>query len=258
VRAVRLDNVDVCVPSLGPLPEAFVGNIRRSLPVHHLLVSAAKGRGRARQELIGMVDTEWFVFVDTDVVLREDWWQIVSGYLDDDVGAVEGLWRYSEDPRVEAYNQAMNRLAGLLHRPSSKIVVAKAFTGDTLIRTELVKDIRIPDINVYEDEYIRQHVEARGARWVRTAEPVCEHTRKYNLKEAFDAGRMGYVFGHLTLSDQVTRTFAKMPAKLAFTLLTLRSPAAACLEFQRQTRMFSGVLNAWACGARKTRDVRES
>ena len=239
-----IHTVDVCVPTLQPLSAEWEEHIKQRIPLHELLRSNVKGRGAARQDLVQRVTTEFFVFVDDDVWLRPNWWHEVTAMMDARTGAVEGLWSYGkDDPRVEAYGAAMMRLARLLQRPPWTERVGRAFTGDALIRTSAVQDIRIPSVHHYEDEFIRRHVESKGYQWHRTTTVVCDHRRKYNLTEAYETGRHGYYFGFLDPWHQTGKFVLSLAKAAIATAMTGRLDVAS-FEFTRARLMLRGVLHA--------------
>ncbi|MGB9693800.1 MAG: glycosyltransferase family A protein, partial [Fervidobacterium sp.] len=47
-------------------------------------------RAKARQRGIEETDTEWFMFVDSDVILCKNWFRKAIKYIGEDVGAVWG------------------------------------------------------------------------------------------------------------------------------------------------------------------------
>jgi len=162
------------------------------------------------------------------------------------VGGVEGLWSYAlSDRRVDDYARAMAKMARLLGRRAWTEKIDRAFTGDTLIRTESVRQIHIPDINIYEDEYIRRYVEHRGFKWLRTPEVVCDHLRTYNLKEAYEAGKYAHYFGELSLSKQIKR-LAQLPVKFTFSVAYTRNLRTGTFAVKREIRVFEGFIHAYA------------
>jgi len=189
--------IDVCVPTLSEPQAEFEEMIRTTIPTNSIIYSWAKPLSAARQEMIDKVTTEFFAFVDTDVILLPNWFSQVTKLLDDHTGAVEGYWIYTA-PEVELYQNAMRDLARLLGRRSANERLVRAFTGDTLIRTKAVRGIRIPPLQVYEDEYIRKYVEERGYAWKRTSKPVCLHNRSQNVSQAFAVGYNAHRLGMLT------------------------------------------------------------
>ncbi len=237
--------VDVLVPTLRGLSAEFVEHLRSRIPVHCILTSSVIGPARARQELMERVDTDWFAFVDDDVKLRSDWWSTVTEMILPDVGGIEGLWSYrAGDKRVEDYARAMARLSRLLRQESWRDRIDRAFTGDTLVRTEAVKNIRMPNIPVWEDEYIRGWVEKSGFRWVRTTHVVSDHLRTYNLKPSYNVGKYGYYLGKLSVRTQLRR-IAQLPFKVLFSLAYTGDLSTGTFAIEKDVNIFKGVLHAY-------------
>jgi glycosyltransferase involved in cell wall biosynthesis len=127
-------------------------------------------RATARQKGIENVTAEWFVFVDSDVVLCKDWYRKAKAYVDADVGAVWGIevWSTINNPKTLKMFMLVTR----------KIFDLRGGTHDTLIRTKAVKDIKIPwDLHVFEDAYIKDHITNKGYRVVACYSPFCIHYR---------------------------------------------------------------------------------
>lgn len=242
--------LDVCVPTLDPLSEEFIGNIEKNVPLNRLLTSTLPGRGRARQDLIDRVETEFFAFVDTDIVLLPNWFESVTAYLGPDVGAVEGSPTETTDSHLNRLNFAMERLNLMLGRRYKLEEASRAFTGATIVRTSSVQGIRIPDINYYEDEFIRRYILARGYSWKKTKEMNHVHRRGPRLERVYDAARCGYYIGYLRAGDQVRRLLLQTPGKALFAFVVSGDPYALQLELERQAETVRGVLHARAQGYR--------
>ena len=237
--------VDVLVPSLKGLRSDFVEHIHSRIPVHCVLTSSVIGPARARQELMERVDTDWFAFVDDDVKLRPDWWSTVTEMISPDVGGIEGLWSYlAGDKRVDDYARAMARLARVLRQDSWRDKIDRAFTGDTLVRTAAVKNIHMPNIPVWEDEYIRRWVEKNRFRWLRTSHVVCDHLRKYNLKPSYNVGRYGYYLGRLNVRTQLKR-IAQLPIKVLFATAYTGNVHSGTFAIKKDLNISKGVLQAY-------------
>jgi glycosyltransferase involved in cell wall biosynthesis len=127
-------------------------------------------RASARQKGIENVRTPWFLFIDSDVVLCKDWYKKAAGYINVNVGAVWGteVWSTIKNPR-------MLKLFLIVTR---KIFEVRGGTHDTLIRTELVRDIQIPrNLHVFEDAYIKNWINKKGFLVVACYSPFCIHFR---------------------------------------------------------------------------------
>jgi len=142
---------------------------------HNIKIIMDRGnRATARQKGIFNVTTEWFLFVDSDVVLCDCWYKKAKHYVTADVGAVWGteIWSTIQSPTALKLFLMVTR----------KIFEVRGGTHDTLIRTELVKDIEIPKkLHVYEDAYIKDWIERKGYRVVPCYVPFCIHYRPPNV-----------------------------------------------------------------------------
>jgi glycosyltransferase involved in cell wall biosynthesis len=146
--------------------------VRRFQKKHgNVLVIRDKGtRATARQKGIDRVETEWFMFVDSDAVLCKDWFKKAEKHLGENVGAVWGIEVWST-----IRNPAILKMFLLVTR---KIFDLRGGTHDTLIRTELVKDIEIPRIlHVFEDAYIKDWINQKGYELIACYVPYCVHFR---------------------------------------------------------------------------------
>ncbi len=127
-------------------------------------------RATARQRGIEAVNSDWFMFVDSDVVLCKDWYKKVQKYIQPNVGAVWG---------TEVWSTIKNtKTLKLFLITTRKIFEVRGGTHDTLIRTRLLKDITIPaNLHVFEDTYIKDWIEQKGYRVVACYNPFCIHYR---------------------------------------------------------------------------------
>ncbi len=128
-------------------------------------------RATARQKGIDHVTAEWFLFVDSDVVLCRDWYKKAQKYIQPDVGAVWGI-------EVWSTFIANTKNLRLFLTTTRKIFDVRGGTHDTLIRTSIIKDIKIPeDLHVFEDAYIKDWITDKGYRVVACYSPFCIHYR---------------------------------------------------------------------------------
>jgi glycosyltransferase involved in cell wall biosynthesis len=167
-----------------------------------LLIQDRGTRATARQKGIDHVKTEWFMFVDSDAVLCNNWFKKAEKHIGPGVGAVWGIeiWSTIRNPVILKLFLMVTR----------KIFDLRGGTHDTLIRTDLVKDIKIPKIlHVFEDAYIKDWIAAKGYKLVACYDPYCIHYRpasvwtiRGSLNIIADAIRFGRVtlFAKLTLA----------------------------------------------------------
>jgi len=127
-------------------------------------------RASARQKGIQEVQTEWFLFLDSDVVLCRNWYQKAIKCIAPQTGAVWGIeiWSTIKNPKM----------LKLFLIVTHKIAQIRGGTHDALIKTALVKDIQIPSkLHVFEDTYIKDHITKKGYNFITCYDPFCIHYR---------------------------------------------------------------------------------
>ena len=127
-------------------------------------------RASARQKAIQLVKSDWFMFVDSDVILSKNWFAEAEKLVKDDVGAIWG---------IEIWSVLRGKgILALFERVTLKIFARRGGTHDILIRRETVEDIKIPfQLHTYEDAYIKSWIEKKGFRVLGVYEPYCIHFR---------------------------------------------------------------------------------
>jgi glycosyltransferase involved in cell wall biosynthesis len=128
-------------------------------------------RGAARQTAIKLVKSDWFMFVDSDVLLSKNWFAEAEKLVKDDVGAVWGI-------EIWSVLRGSKKLLRLFERVTIKIFDKRGGTHDTLIRRKTVEDIKIPyQLHTYEDGYIKDWIDKKGYKVLGVYEPYCIHFR---------------------------------------------------------------------------------
>ncbi|MHA2055614.1 MAG: glycosyltransferase family 2 protein [Candidatus Hodarchaeales archaeon] len=146
------------------------------------IVSSNGTRGTAREIGVNNVETEWFMFVDSDIILCADWFKKASKYVDNDVGAV---WGINIDLIENFNNQTFYKLFMNVSKAAFKI---RGGMHDTLIRYDAVKDIKIPPhLHTYEDAYIVKWIKEQGYKVLIGDDLYCFHLRPpedWDIKES--------------------------------------------------------------------------
>jgi glycosyltransferase involved in cell wall biosynthesis len=135
-----------------------------------ILVQDRGTRGRARQVGIGMVETDWFMFVDSDVVLSGNWFAKAKEFVRDDVGAIWGMEIWSILRK--------SKILQLFERVTVKIFEKRGGLHDLLVRRKAIIGIAVPsNLHTYEDAYIKSWICAQGYKVIAVYEPYCIHFR---------------------------------------------------------------------------------
>lgn len=156
-------------------------------------------RAKARTEGIRRVSTDWFMFVDSDVLLCKDWYKKAQADLASGVGAVWGL-NIDVIPNVK--DKRILKLQSLIAR---QCFYLRGGMHDTLILRKAVEGIRIPEqLHAYEDAFIVQWIEKHGYKVSVGSEVYCLHYKpptNWNLKNGFAQAivefKCGLVYSHL-------------------------------------------------------------
>ena len=172
-------------------------------------------RATARQKGVNEVLTDWFMFIDSDVVLCRDWYKKAQKYIKQDVGAVWGIevWSTIQNPKT----------LKLFLTTTRKIFDVRGGTHDTLIRIDSVKDIEIPrDLHVFEDAYIKDWIEKKGYRVVACYNPFCIHYRPatvWTLSGSLGLIAEAFRFGHPRLISRLLLAYGFYTIYSVFQLL---------------------------------------
>ncbi len=160
-------------------------------------------RGKAREIGINAVETEFFMFIDDDVILCPSWFDKAFKYFENEqVGAVWGVDFVLKNGKPVGAVQLMSKVRGLTH---AELMIRnfkiRGGTHDILIKTEAVKGIVIPeDLHIYEDAWIKEFIERRGWKVLPVSDPWCLHkspNRKWTRKKGFILASLEQKYGYL-------------------------------------------------------------
>jgi len=163
---------DVCIPSLKN-PNEFedcILAIKQSIPGANIIIDTTKGgRANSRTSLLKKVKTEYFFFIDDDIIVNSEWFDKVMKKIksDDKIGAVAGFG-FTKDWILRTIRRML-----LLIRGTSE---QRGFTSNTVIRKSAIKGIELTDNNRFEDFEFQKKVIDNGYRW-ETAKAYCIHTK---------------------------------------------------------------------------------
>jgi len=161
--------IDVCIVTKNNKMPKGLNNI----PINKIIVSNKYPLGKAREECISQVSTDWFAFIDDDIEITEEWFKICELFIKDEVGAINGTDYYkglgvfdwvifngSLIPKEVKYNGRMNG-------------------NNVLIRTSTVKDwIARDNLSCYEDLVIGRHILNKGYKIILTP-ALCYHLKNW-------------------------------------------------------------------------------
>jgi len=125
-------------------------------------------RGKARERGIREVGTEWFMFVDSDVILCKEWFKKASRYIGEDVGAIWGI-----DIPGDVKSKFMKKMLQWFEARTFDI---RGGCHDILIRYDAVKDIKIPsELHTLEDAFIKEWILGKNYKVIVGYASYCKH-----------------------------------------------------------------------------------
>ena len=162
------------------------------------VLSINGSRARAREKGIDEVETDWFLFVDSDVILSRNWFEKVKSKMQGGVGAI---WGVNIDVIPNLSNKHFLNLQRMIAR---QCFALRGGTHDTLIRRDLVDGIKIPEhLHTYEDAFIMNWIKGKGFRTVVAEDVYCLHFKSpenWNPGSAFSEAileiKCGLVYSH--------------------------------------------------------------
>ncbi|MEM2107726.1 MAG: glycosyltransferase family 2 protein [Candidatus Bathyarchaeia archaeon] len=156
-------------------------------------------RARAREKGLRQITTDWFMFVDSDVILSRGWFRKAERHLAADVGAV---WGVNIDVIPNMKDKRILKLQSLIARQCFSI---RGGMHDTLIRRKAVEDIHIPEqLHAYEDTYIINWIKTKGYKIVVGDDIFCLHFKppanwslQNGVSQAIVDFKCGVLYSHL-------------------------------------------------------------
>lgn len=165
--------VDVCIvtKNVENLSPRLLDKIHK-LPLNKLIIETSRPLGMARQRAISQVETDWFLFIDDDVIIGDRWFQTLVKYISlPKVGAIEGIAPVKG--LGKKWEVPLNSILPkkVVEVPKNKW--ARGYTHNTLIRTSLVKDWRPSSkLQAFEDLALTKHIQLKGYKWIKVPAQV--------------------------------------------------------------------------------------
>lgn len=263
-------DVVICTKNSDKILEACLNSVYDHIPVCHLIVvdgfsgdktieiiksfnkkfgnvkiiQSQLGLGKSREIGIKNVDSEWFVFIDSDVILREKWFKKISENVGKKVGAIESNFIHyvpKDSPKFPGYSE--NNIE-MYTFPREKNDL-RGYTIATLIKTDVVRNIKIPtDLSIYEDEFIKKWIEENRFNWVKAEEPIVDHYKEHPkpFRDAYLTGKYAIAYD-IYPKWKIFFGFLVFPLKFLFFIYKYNSVEISSNLIKYNLYMIKGVLD---------------
>jgi glycosyltransferase involved in cell wall biosynthesis len=166
------------------------------------------GLGYARVIGIAAVETEYFVFVDGDVVLKKNWIEDMWKYMADDIGGIQGILVRNkiEKEHLSKYNLLED-------------VTVRLFTHNTIIRTDVARTWRVDRrVNAFEDYLLTQYICGQGYKCIAVPVISLHDHRGSDFKSAIWGGTGMRITGYATVKDLIIEVPLRIYSNLKRTI----------------------------------------
>lgn len=189
--------------------------------------------GKARQEGIKYVDTQWFAFIDDDIELFNGWFKTITNYIRSSTGAIAFV-ALPELEWLKKLSCSSREITQSLRKPW--IILRRIYCTNTLIRTSIVKDWDPPSfLSSGEDIHLSKHIIDKGYEIILLYNYYVKHHGRWGLNSSRKnlwhyAGlrilkMLGYI--NITTTKLVKRFFFSF-LKGIYISIKLKEPLALC------------------------------
>lgn len=223
------ENIDVVIASRGePFFPTVVSRIRKNTPANRLILVGSNdvvkkfrhyvdyfipfdepNIGKARGLGLECVETRLYASIDSDVLICRNWYDWCRKAIDrENTGAAQGFEKNISGVYPVAVKRWLRRGA------SYQGVQLPCGLGNTLLKTEVVRKVGMPEKAAFEDVELAKRMKQAGYSWVSNLDLVSTH-----LKNDVDVWKHWARWACLAGDSELTRAQLK---NLLFDLLLFR------------------------------------
>jgi hypothetical protein len=195
-----------------------------------------KNVGKARSIGLRSVETEFYASIDADVLITKEWFNWCSKTIQEpEVGSCQGYARHVFARHYDKQQVDYIKKGGLFGK-------GFACLGNTVLNTEIVRKVGMPEIQVEEDWTLRLKMERFGYKWISNINIICPH-----LKTDLDIWRHSIWWGKMGGTVDVYLQFKQIARHLTKGLLNTRDLGTslfsatnnACMLLGKMEKVFS-------------------
>lgn len=216
--------VDFVVPSRDEANPTLLCQIKRMPCAGQIINTYEKPLSVARKHGVLQAKTEWVAMVDDDMLLPNNWLQLVTKAIEPGVGAI-GTVAVHKNKHAAAYERVVGTVYNLSKLDTNPHI------NNIIIRRKLMENYNPPKLFFGEDQYFKRYVQKTGYRW--KVLPFLGATHLGTSKNYVTTGISYRRYGHFKLFQLIRR----IAARLIFT------PYAALVNTSLKTLIYLTKLN---------------
>jgi glycosyltransferase involved in cell wall biosynthesis len=216
--------VDFVVPSRDEANPILMHQLKHMSCVGQIINTHEKPLSIARKKGVLQANTEWVAMIDDDMLLPNNWLQLVTKAITSKVGAI-GTVAVHKNRHVAAYERVVGTVYNLSKLDTNPHI------NNIIIRRKLMENYNPPRLFFGEDQYFKRYVQKTGYIW--KVMPFLGATHLGTSKNYVTIGISYRRYGHFGLYKLVRR----MAARFIFT------PFAALSNLSAKTFWYLTKLN---------------
>jgi glycosyltransferase involved in cell wall biosynthesis len=216
--------VDFVVPSRDEANPTLIHQLKNMPCGGQIINTHEKPLSIARKKGVLQAKTEWVAMVDDDMLLPDNWLQLVTKAIEPNVGAI-GTVAVHKNKHVAAYERVVGTVYNLSKLDTNPHI------NNIIVLRKLMENYNPPKLFFGEDQYFKRYVQKTGYAW--KVLPFLGATHLGTSKNYVVIGTSYRRYGHFGLYKLARR----MLARFIFT------PFAALSNFSVKTFLYLTKIN---------------
>ena len=150
--------VDFVVPSRDEANPTLMHQLKHMPCAGQIINTHEKPLSIARKNGVLQANTEWVAMVDDDMLLPDNWLQLVTKAIEPNVGAI-GTVAVHKNKHVAAYERVVGTVYNLSKLDTNPHI------NNIIVRRKLMENYNPPKLFFGEDQYFKRYVQKTGYAW---------------------------------------------------------------------------------------------
>ena len=216
--------VDFVVPSRDEANPTLMQQLKHMPCAGQIINTHEKPLSIARKKGVLRANTEWVAMVDDDMLLPDNWLQLITREITPKIGAI-GTVAVHKNKHVAAYERVVGTIVKL------NKIDTNPHINNIIIRRQLMENYKPPLLFFGEDQYFKRYVQKTGYIW--KVLPFLGATHLGTSKNYVTIGISYRRYGHFSPFQLIRRVVARF----------IFTPFAALINLSAKTFWYLTKLN---------------